>query len=87
MEHNLVYQQLSGLGEMLLSLIQKPRDGEGEWTSLKDLSALLKHHFKGYKEEASSFQKIGSILSRPEYKFKSRRTNGGMQYLVTKKVD
>ena len=87
MEHNLVYQQLSGLGEMLMSVIQKPRDDEGEWMTLKELSELLKHHFKGYKEEASSFQKIGSILSRPEYKFESRRTNGGMLYLIKKKAE
>ena len=87
MEHNLVYQQLNGLGEMLMSVIQKPRDDEGEWMTLKELSELLKHHFKGYKEEASSFQKIGSILSRPEYKFESRRTNGGMLYLIKKKAE
>ena len=87
MEHNLVYQQLSGLGEMLMSVIQKPRDDEGEWMTLKELSELLKRHFKGYKEEASSFQKIGSILSRPEYKFESRRTNGGMLYLIKKKTE
>ena len=85
MEHNLVFQQLSGLAEMLMSVIQKPHDGEGEWMTLKDLSALLKSHFKGYKEEASTFQKIGGILSRPEYKFESRRTTEGMLYLVQKR--
>jgi hypothetical protein len=85
MEHNLVYQQLSGLGEMLMSVIQKPRDDEGEWMTLKNLSALLKSHFKGYKEEASTFQKIGGILSRPEYKFESRRTTEGMLYLVQRR--
>ena len=85
MEHNLVFQQLSGLAEMLMSVIQKPHDGEGEWMTLKDLSALLKSHFKGYKEEASTFQKIGGILSRPEYKFESRRTTEGMLYLIQKR--
>ena len=85
MEHNLVYQQLSGLGEMLLSLIQKPRDGEGEWMTLKELSALLKQHFRGYKEEPSTFQKIGAILSRPEYKFDCQRKSDGMQYKVKKR--
>ena len=85
MEHNLVYQQLSGLGEMLLSLIQKPRDGEGEWMTLKELSALLKQHFRGYKEEPSTFQKIGAILSCPEYKFDCQRKSDGMQYKVKKR--
>ena len=54
MEHNLVFQQLNGLGEMLLSIIQKPKGDEGEWMTLKQLSALLKQHFRGYKEEATS---------------------------------
>jgi predicted P-loop ATPase len=85
MEHNLVFQQLSGLGEMLMSIIQKPRDGEGQWMTLKELSALLKQHFRGYKEEASSFKKIGAILSRPEYQFESRRMSDGMQYRVKKR--
>ena len=72
---------------MLMALIQKPRSEEDrEWLSLKDLSALLKTHFKGYKEEASSFQKIGNYLSRPEYKFQSKRSASGMLYLVRRKV-
>ena len=82
MEHNLVFQQLNGLGEMLLSIIQKPKGDEGEWMTLKQLSALLKQHFRGYKEEATSFQKIGAILSRPEYRFESQRKTDGMQYKV-----
>ena len=82
MEHNLVFQQLNGLGEMLLSIIQKPKGDEGEWMTLKQLSALLKQHFRGYKEEATSFQKIGAILSRPEYRFESQRKTDGMLYKV-----
>ena len=87
MEHNLQYQRLNGLGEMLMALVQKPRSGEdGEWISLKDLSALLKNHFKGYKEEASTFQKIGNYLSRPEYKFQSKHASSGTLYWVKRKV-
>ena len=87
MEHNLQYQRLNGLGEMLMTLIQKPRNDEnGEWLSLKDLSTLLKTHFKGYKEETSTFQKIGNYLNRPEYKFQSKRTTSNMLYLVKRKV-
>ena len=85
MEHNLVFQQLSGLGEMLMSLIQKPKDDEGEWMTLKQLSALLKQHFRGYKEEPTTFKKIGGILSRPEYQFESRRMSEGMQYKVKRR--
>ena len=86
MQHNLEYQRLNGLGEMLLSLIQRPRnDDEGQWMSLKELSALLKSNFKGYKEDSGSFQKIGFILSQPEYKFHSKHTNGGNLYWVKKR--
>ena len=87
MEHNLQYQRLNGLGEMLMAVIRKPsHDEEGEWLSLKDLSALLKKHFRGYKEEPNSFQKIGNYLSRPEYKFLSKHTNTGALYWVMRKV-
>ena len=96
MEHNLQYQRLNGLGEMLMAVIQKPRvasssdgdqaDDEGEWMSLKDLSALLKSHFKGYKEEPATLQKIGSYLNRPEYKFQSRHATAGHLYWVKRKV-
>ncbi len=87
MEHNLQYQRLNGLGEMLMAVVQKPRnDEEGAWVSLKDLSSLLKLHFKGYREEPSSFQKIGSYLNRPEYRFKSKRVTTGFLYWVKLKV-
>ncbi len=92
MEHNLQYQRLNGLGEMLMAVVQKPRvaatenSEEGEWMSLKDLSALLKRHFKGYKEDTTSFQKIGNYLNRPEYKFQSKHTTSGNYYWVKLKV-
>ena len=95
MEHNLQYQRLNGLGEMLMAVVQKPRMAatndsdpgeEGQWMSLKDISALLKKHFKGYKEDAGSFQKIGNYLNRPEYKFQSRHAMDGNYYRVKLKV-
>ena len=88
MEHNLQYQRMNGLGEMLMSLIQKPRQSEeGQWISLKELSTLLKKHFKGYKEEPNSFQKIGNYLNRPEYKFQSKHTMNGTLYWIKKRVE
>ena len=83
MEHNLQYQQLNGLGEMLLAVIQRPRKGEeGQWVSLKEISALMKSHFRGYREDEASFRKIGRFMNRAEYRFESRRTSSGMQYWV-----
>ena len=68
---------------MLLSVLERPANNEdGQWMSLKDISALLKQHFNGYKEEAGTFRKIGSYLSRPEYQFKSKHTNTGTVYWV-----
>ena len=93
MEHNLQYQRLNGLGEMLMAVVQKPRiaasdhqSEEGQWMSLKDLSALLKSKFKGYKEDTGSFQKIGNYLNRPEYKFQSKHTTAGNFYWVKVRV-
>ena len=83
MLHNLQYQRLNGLGEMIMSLIVRPKDDkEGEWMLLKDISALLDEHFKGYKEEENSLVKIGNFLNRPEYKFKSTHTRNGAMYWV-----
>ncbi|MBR1448960.1 MAG: hypothetical protein IJ588_14700 [Prevotella sp.] len=83
MEHNLRYQRLNGLGEMLMSVVQKPRSDEaGQWMSLKELSALLKKHFRGYQDDATSFQKIGNYLNRPEYKFESKHSTSGTLYRV-----
>ena len=84
MEHNLQYQRLNGLGEMLMAVIQRPRntDDNGQWMSIPELSALLKSRFKGYKEDTTVFQKIGGYLNRPEYKFQSRHTRNGVQYWV-----
>ena len=83
MLHNLQYQRLNGLGEMIMSLIVRPKDDkEGEWMLLKDISALLDEHFKGYKEEENSLVKIGNFLNRPEYKFKSMHTRNGAMYWV-----
>ena len=84
MRHNLQYQRLNGLGEMLLSLYRRPEgDEEGRWLSLKDISARLKQAFRSsYKEEPGTFEKIGNFLNRPEYKFQSRHRNTGTEYYV-----
>ena len=83
MEHNLQFQQMNGLGEMLMAVIQRPRENEdGQWMSISEISALMKSHFKGYKEETAVFQKIGNYLKRPQYRFQSKHTMNGNQYWV-----
>ena len=82
-QRNMSYQQVSGLGEMLMSILQRPNsEEEGKWMSLKEISALLKKSFKGYKEEAGTFRRIGTFLSRPEYRFKSQHKMTGTVYWV-----
>ena len=85
--HNLQYQRLNGLYEMVLSIVQRPKESEdGQWLSLKELSALLKRHFKHYKEEANTLVKLGNCLSRQDYKFASKHTVGGTMYWVKLKT-
>ena len=88
MNHNLQYQRLNGLGEMLLSLYRRPEgDEEGEWLALKDISARLKQAFRSsYKEEPGTFEKIGNFMNRPEYKFQSRHRNTGTEYWVVETI-
>ena len=89
MHHNLRFQKLNGVGEMLLSLFEKPEGNpkaqpeNGQWLSIKDISARMKQAFKGaYHEDEGTLIKIGQYLSRPEYKFESARRNFGSVYWV-----
>ena len=89
MHHNLPFQRVNGLGEMLLSLFQKPlypstaAPAQGRWMSLSDISARLKATFRSaYKEESGTLEKLGNFMNRPEYKFESRRKSTGMEYFV-----
>ena len=83
-QRNLSYQQLSGLGEMVMAVLQRPADDDpnAKWMSLKEISALLKQSFKGFKEESNTFRKIGAFLNRPEYRFKSQHKMTGTFYWV-----
>ena len=93
MEHNLNYQKMSGLGEMLMSLFEKPEASpdedaaDGMWLSVKEISARLKQSFKGiYQPDEGTFIKIGQFLSRPEYKFESERKTSGCVYWVKERA-
>ena len=89
MQHNLRFQKMSGLGEMILSLFEKPNGmpkthpDDGYWISVKDISVRLKDAFKGaYKPDEGTLVKIGQFMSRPEYKFDSDRKSRGWCYWV-----
>ena len=87
MLHNRQYQQLNGLGEMVLSLYRKPEGQEaGQWLLLKDISRRMKEVFRGgYQEGPGTLIKIGQYLSRPEYAFERRRIAQGYQYRVVER--
>ena len=82
--HNRQYQQLNGLGEMFLSLFRRPEpDEQGQWLSLKDISARLKQVYRsGYTESPGTLRRLGAFMNRAEYRFDSRRRNTGMEYYV-----
>ena len=80
---NMTYQQVSGLSEMLLSVLHRPEpDEEGQWMSIREIAVLLKSNFKDFKVDTSSFRKIGFSLSNLENRFKSKHSNIGTQYWV-----
>ena len=92
MQHNLRYQRMSGLSEMVYSLFEKPEGtpesnpDDGQWLSLKEISARLKKAYRGgYQEDEGTFIKIGQVLSRPEYQFESERKTRGWIYWVKEK--
>lgn len=83
MHHNLQYQRLNGLDEMLMAVIQKPqKDDEARWITLPELSELLRKTFGGFKQDVTTLQKIGLFLKRPEHQFENKRTNQGMIYKI-----
>ena len=89
MEHNQKFQKVNGLGEMLLSVFERPEGtpksnpNGGQWLSVKDISTRLKAKFKGaYQPDEGSLVRIGQFLSRPEYQFLRERKKYGWVYWV-----
>ena len=95
MQHNIAFQQLNGLGEMLLSLFQKPaspapqdsrknvEEADGRWMLLSDISARLKKAFgSAYKDSPGTLIRLGNIMKGADMKFESRHSNRGTEYWV-----
>jgi hypothetical protein len=86
--HNGDYRPVSGLQEMLAAVIEKPANaGDGRWMTLGEISQMLKSRFSSYKEDASTFRKLGASLNRPDYRFDSRHTKTGAVYFVRQKTE
>lgn len=88
MEHNLQYQHLDGLEEMLMSVLQRPQadDETAQWMPLKEIADVLVKHFPAFKVVEGTFIKMGSCLSRPQYKFEKKELSSGSYYLVKLRV-
>ena len=85
MAHNLRYQQLSGLSEMLAGLFVPAvaGDPEGQWMTLPMISEKLKERYgSSYEERPGMFEKIGTYFNRPEVKCEKHRKTSGMEYFV-----
>ena len=84
MEHNRHFQQISGLNEMLMHVIERPNEEDqyGRWMNLKEISDLLSTHFPHYKEDAGTLARIGRELNRPDNLYKHVRRKTGMVYWV-----
>ena len=85
--HNLRYQCMNGLGEMVLNVYRRPEGNEeGEWVTVSDIAAHLKQKFRSaFKENGGTLVKIGTFMNRPDYQFESRRRSQGMEYLVVER--
>ena len=90
MEHNQQFQKIDGLGEMLLTILDRPLSdddtSDGEWLTISQISDLLRQHFRtAYKPDGNTLVKIGRFLNRPEYRFTSRHTRNGQAYWVKRR--
>ena len=89
MQHNQHYQKMNGLGEILLSLFEKPEGNSkdnpenGQWMLVKDIADRLSKASNGaIQPDDGTLVKIGQFMSRPEYKFERDRCARGWTYWV-----
>ena len=78
------YQRLNDLVEMIGETFRKPKEGEGRWWSLADVSQLLAERFANYDPD-TPFIKLGLALSDHQFDFKSRRLSHTTEYWLMEK--
>ena len=79
------YQRLNDLVEMIGETFRKPKEGEGRWWSLADVSQLLAVRYANYDPD-TTFIKLGFALSDHQFDFKSRRLSHTTEYRLIEKT-
>ena len=78
------FQRMSDLVEMVGDTFRKPREGEGAWWSLANISSLFASRYANYDPE-TSFAKLGNALNASQFDFKSRRLSHKTEYWLVEK--
>ena len=71
-KENEPYQKLSDLVEMIGESFSKPREGEGRWWTMKEISEYLKSRYANY-DPKTSFEKLGRSLNNQQFDFETVR--------------
>ena len=79
------YQRLNDLVEMIGETFRKPKEGEGRWWSLADVSQLLAVRYANYDPD-TTFIKLGFALSDHQFDFKSRRLSHTTEYRLIERT-
>ena len=79
------YQRLNDLVEMIGETFRKPKEGEGRWWSLADVSQLLAVRYANYDPD-TTFIKLGFALSDHQFDFKSRRLSHTTEYKLIERT-
>ena len=78
---NAPYQKLSDLVEMIGESFSKPREDEGRWWTMKEISEYLKSRYANY-DPKTSFEKLGRSLNNQQFDFETVRKNSGHIYYL-----
>ena len=76
---NEVYQRMNDLVEMIGETFRCPKEGEGRWWPLKEISELLASRYANFDPD-TPFVKLGNALNDHQFDFKSRRLSHTTEY-------
>ena len=83
-KENEPYQRLNDLVEMIGETFRKPKEGEGKWWPLKEISELLSSRYANFDPD-TPFVKLGNALNDHQFDFKSRRLSHTTEYRLIEK--
>lgn len=77
------FQQFDLLEDIFKEMFHKPQTSEkGVWMTVSAILHQMKSVYKTLKEDTSSFQKLGRIIKR--HNFRNRKMHAGSEYYVAK---